>query len=808
MKISLNLVKKYIDLPKNITTNDIALDMTVKTVEIEDVINTKDKYHDIVVGKILEVKEHPNAEKLRICITDIGEDEPVQIVCGGSNLYENEYVVVSKPGAEVVWHGEGEPVKIEEVKMRGVLSYGMICAAKEVYLSDYIKQETETEIVDLKDYKCEVGQNICEVIENNDVIIEVDNKSLTNRPDLWGHYGIARELSTIYETPLKEIEKYELPKDLPKYNINIEAKDKCKRYIGIEIDNVSTKQSPLWMRNYLINCGLRPINAIVDITNYVMIVTGQPTHAFDSTHIDGKKIIVRNAHKDEKIVLLDELDIDLTEDDLVICDEKTPLALAGIKGGIKDSILPETNSILLEIANFDSKTIRKTEKRFSEKTDSGIRYEKGIDTQRVDQALNLSLNLIKEIFPESKIISYGEEYVEETKKIEIDITKEYFDTRLGVEIEDEKIKNILTNLGYSVDYKDGIYHVITPTWRSTGDVSLKEDLVGEIARIIGYDNFNPKPLPVKFEHAIIQNNILLENRIREYLSYKCGFDEIMTYPWIEEKYIDAVKLDKNKMIKLATPPSPDMAYIRSSLTPGLIEAVVKNLRYYDEFKIYEMAQVYEQGEYHESSENETLPLQHYNIAGCIVGKDAIEIIYELKGIIENLSSQCHMEEIKVVESEEKHAWADINASLDILKDGNVIGSLGLLSISTMMNVKIKHTNVAMFELNFDKLVSLSSRTNTYEHLSELPLIEKDLSIVVDEDISWKQICEVVKTHVKEVEYVEEYRGEQIPNGKKSIMFNVKIENQTTTMSSEEINQVLNNIVEDLNKNYNAILREQ
>ena len=248
MRVSLNLIKKYVDLPKNLTDKQIAYDMTLRTVEVDNVEDVSLKYHDIVVGKILEVKKHPNADRLKICITDIGEDKPVQIVCGGSNLYEGEYVVVSKPGAEVVWHGEGEPVKVKETKMRGETSYGMICAAEEVYLDDFFPADSETEIIDLKGIDCKPGDAIANIIDMNDTVLEIDNKSLSNRPDLWGHYGIARELSTIYNVPLKKLSKYELDKNLPKYNVKIEDTTKCNRYVAVEIDGIYEKESPIWMK--------------------------------------------------------------------------------------------------------------------------------------------------------------------------------------------------------------------------------------------------------------------------------------------------------------------------------------------------------------------------------------------------------------------------------------------------------------------------------------------------------------------------------------------------------------------------------
>ena len=807
MKVSLNLIKKYIDLPKELTPEQIARDLTIKTVEVEDVEDVAKKYENIVVGKILEINPHPNADKLRVCKVDIGEKEPVQIVCGGSNLYENEYVVVSKPGAKVVWHGEGEPVEIKAMPMRGVDSFGMICAAEEVFLDGYFKSESETEIVDLKGVNCKPGQSIAEVISADDVVIEIDNKSLTNRPDLWGHYGIARELSAIYNVPLKELPKYDLEKGLKKYDIEIANPEKCARYIGVEIDGIEQKDAPMWMQTALINAGMKPINAIVDITNYVMIVTGQPMHAFDRTHIDGQKIIVRNAKKDEKLELLDGNNIELGEDDLVICDIHSPLCLAGIRGGIKDSVLPETTGVLLEVANFEASTIRKSEKRFDEKTDAGIRYEKGIDTERVDQGVNLALTLVKEIFPNSKIIAYADEYKEKTERAKIDVTKEFLNVRLGIAIEQKEIERILAKLGFDVKFENGVYHVIAPVWRSTGDISLRDDVLGEIARIIGYDNFEPKPLPIKVEHAVIQNDVLLERRLREYLSFRCSFDEVITYPWIEDKYIEAAGLDKTKMVRLATPPSPDMAHLRSSLIPSMLDSIAKNLRYFDDFKIYELTQVYEKGEYHESTEDETLPIHKKMLAGAIVGKNAREILYELKGVLEGISNYCHMEGLEL-EVGEKPAWADINAHMNILLNGEVIGCMGLLSIKTMLETKIKHTNVAMFELNVEKLVPYTSRTNEFKHLPGLPLIEKDLSILVDEKTTWEQIRSTIAPHVNEVIFVEEYRGGQVPEGKKSIMLKMKIENNETTMTSEEIGKLLDKIIKALFYKIGATLREE
>lgn len=807
MKVSLNLIRKYIDLPANLTDKQIAYDMTLRTVEVEDVQDMSKRYHNVVVGKILEVKKHPNADKLRICITDIGEGEPVQIVCGGSNLYEGEYVVVSKPGAEVVWHGEGEPVKVEKAKMRGEVSYGMICAASEVYLQEFFPNESETEIIDLKGIDCKPGDSVADLFDMNDTILEIDNKSLSNRPDLWGHYGIARELATIYNIPLKNLSNYEIDKNLPKYDVEIKEPNKCYRYVGIEIDGIYNKKSPMWMQSILSKTGQRPINAIVDITNYVMIVVGQPMHAFDRTHVSGEKIIVRNAKKGEELLLLDDNTIELTEDDLVICDKDDAMALAGIRGGKKDSILPDTKGIVLEVATFDAVSIRKTGKRFTEKTDSSMRYEKGIDTQRVDQGVNLALQLIREIFPESKIVKYTDNCVQETKKNNIKVTDNFLDSRLGKKIAKEEKDQILTSLGYEFTYNNGEYDITVPTWRSTGDVSIKDDILGDLARIISYDSFDVKPINLTVTHAIKQNNILLDKRIREYLSFRCGFYEIYTHPWIDDKYIKAAKIDVSNSLRLATPPAPELAIIRTSLVPGMLEVIAKNLRYYDEFKLYEGNQVYRKGDYRPSSDDEILPIQEKYLTGCIVGKNAKDIFYEAKGVIEQMARYCHMDSLSL-EQREKPTWADVNVYLNIIKDDEIIGSLGLLSIQTMNESKIKRTNVAIFEMNMDKLVSLTSRDNKYDHLPELPLVEKDLSIIVDENIKWQTINDCIKPLVKELEFVDEYRGNQIPNGKKSITLKVRFINEGTTMTSEEINEKMKDILSILNKKCGAFLREE
>ena len=806
MNISMKFISRFVDLPSDLTYDQIAYDLTMRTVEVEDVIDTSLKFHDIVVGEIKEVKAHPNADALRVCIVDVGEDELKQIVCGGSNLTAGHKVCVAKPGSEVVWHGEGEPVKLKETKLRGVSSYGMICGATEVYLADIYPPKDEREIVDFTELgvECEAGQSVAAAAGIDDVILEIDNKSLSNRPDLWGHYGVARELAAIYKVPFNEISA-ELPEGIPAYDIEIEDPDRCPRYTGTKIENVYVKESPAWMKTLITNAGMRPINAIVDITNFVLLGIGQPMHAFDSTHVEGEKIIVRNAKPGEKLVLLDDKELDLNDHTLMICDEKEPMGLAGIKGGKKDSILDTTTSVLLEVADFTAPGIRRTEREFDEKTDAGMRYEKGIDTQRIDIGLDMALSLFKEIYPECSITAFGDCYPQKTENEVIDITQDFLDRRLGEVIEREEIEDILARLGYEVSFADGTYHCIVPTWRSTGDVSIHDDILGDIARLLGYEYFKKQPLPVKFDESVHQVGADLARRLREYLAFRCGMNEIFTYPWVDEKYIRAAGVDLDSSVRLATPPAPELGYLRSSLIPGMLETIEKNHRFFDEFAVFEAAQVFEKGEYSPSSPDEVLPVHKNMLSGAFAGKDAKTLFFKVKGVIEGMPGYCHFKPF-TFKQKVKPSWADEKVWLNIVEDGKIAGSIGLISVQALTESGIKMISAAAFEIDTAVLEAYPSRTNEFVHLPQYPLVEQDLSLLVDESMTWEQIREAIKYMVKDLRFVEEYRGKQIPAGKKSIMLSLRIGNDDSTMTSKQIEKKMNGIIKVLDKKCGAQLR--
>ena len=420
MKVSLNWIRDYVQLPADADLKKLAYDLTMSTVEVEDATDLGASFHDMVVGVINTIEQHPNADKLRVCMTDIG-GRVESIVCGGSNLREGMKVAVALPGSVCRWHGEGEPVEIKKSKLRGVDSYGMICGAVEIGLADLFPTKEEAHILDLSDFDAPAGTPLADALDLNDIILEIDNKSMTNRPDLWGHYGIAREIAALYDLPMKEFPHFDRNvANTAGFHVTVEDAERCPRMTGTQIENVCVKPAPYWMQVRIWKTGMRPINALVDITNYVMLATGQPSHAYDSDHIAGH-IIVRRAKGGETLTLLNGKELPLSTDDLTIADDAGIVGLAGVMGGAKDSILPTTSKVILEIANFQAAGIRRTALRYDNRTEASARYEKAIDPERCDQALDLSMQLLGQLYPEMKVTGLVDEYPQHLKQAEIDV---------------------------------------------------------------------------------------------------------------------------------------------------------------------------------------------------------------------------------------------------------------------------------------------------------------------------------------------------------------------------------------------------
>jgi len=807
MKLSLKWIKKYVELPEDLTMAKLSYDLTMCTVEVEDAVNLADNLNGLVVGRIITVEPHPDADKLRICTVDTGDAAPSTIVCGGSNLAPGQLTAVAKPGAMVRWHGEGEPVEIKPAKLRGVMSFGMICSSGEIGLEELFPPTRHAEIMDISEFDAEPGEALAEALGLDDIILEIDNKSMTNRPDLWGHYGMARELAAIYGCKLKPIDTAELPACSGDLDVVIENPERCSRYAGIVFKNIRNVQSPFGLRSLIWRVGMRPINLPVDITNYIMLATGQPTHGFDRKHIKGS-IHVRTARAGETLELLDGRLLELTEEDLVIADEKSPVALAGIMGGRLDSILHDTTEIILEVANFNALSIRRTAQRFDIRTEASSRYEKSLDPQRVDDAVAMAARMFAAEFPDSIISGYVDNYPVPLENAKIDVPMSFLRKRLGKDLTGEAVKKTLAHLGFDVDINGDQLLVEAPSWRSTGDISLPDDVLEEVARLIGYENFEFAAPTITLDKPINQRMQDTERSIREYLAFRCGMQEIFTYPWIDDEYIEASGADVSEMLTLSTPPAPDESKLRSTLVPGMLKAVFTNLRYYDDFRLFELTQVFFNRNYHSiNSSEELLPEMPRYLCGALVGADAMTLFREAKGIFEYIHRVAQIEPLSFSQKN-KSPWAEEKLWVNIMKDDAVVGEIGLVSPKSARNAGIKRNFAVLFEVDVEKLIPLASRNNTFIHLPEYPLVDFDLSIIFDEETKWADIYEAASKVelVKEIRFIDEYRGAQVGEGKKSVTLRAWIGSDQGTLTSDKIDAVKNQMLKKIGKKLGGEVR--
>ena len=555
---------------------------------------------------------------------------------------------------------------------------------------------------------------------------------------------------------------------------------------------------------------MRPINALVDVTNYVMLATGQPTHVFDSDHIIDH-IEVRRANAGEKLQLLNEKELELCEDDLVIADAEGAVALAGVMGGAKDSVLPETESVILEVANFESRGVRRTSLRYDNRTEASSRYEKAVDPERCDQALSLAMKLFAELYPEMKVTAFCDQYPNKLTRAEIDVEFDWLDRRLGKRIPQEVVANKLGKMGFEVTFTGSGMHIVVPSWRSTGDVSIKADIMEEIARMYGYENFEATTITTSFDGAINQLGVDLVRRVKEYLAFRCNMQEIFTYPWMTDEFVTALLPSTEGILALATPPAPNERYIRSSLLPNICKAIVKNERNFDEFDIFEEAQVFLDRDYTSAYRGESLPAQKKHLGCAFVGSSdhVSELFRRAKGVIGSMPRYTHMEGF-TFEKLEKPYWADETVWLNICLDGKKIGDLALLSKKAALACGIKVLSAVLVELDMDAFVPFKSRTNRFSRVPEFPMNNYDLSFLVDSMVKWEEIraCVMSKKNdlLCDVLFVDEYKGKQIPAGKKSVTVRLVIGSGEKTLTGNEIEAVANSVLKRLAKTIGADIR--
>ena len=823
MLVSKNWLKQYVKLPDSLSPEELGLKLTMSTVEVEGINDLSKSLDGIVVGKILKIEKHPDADKLQVVKVDIGEK--LKIVCGGSNLTEGMLVVVAKLGAKVLWHGSGEPVEMKKTKIRGIESNGMICASEEVGLGDVYPKQSEAEILDLSgilDDKM-VGESLDKALDLNDIVFDIDNKSMTHRPDLWGHYGMAREVAALYNKDLKKYHPSKI-KDGKEFKIKVEVKDQklCPRYMAVALSGIEVKESPAWLKNYLMAVGLRPINNIVDITNYILMDLGQPMHAFDAKHLmtinkigTDKTIVVRHAKPKEEFTTLDGVDHTLDDSMLVIADEEKPVALAGIMGGLNSEINSDTTTVILESANFEAVNIRKTAVKLGMRTDSSSRFEKSLDPLNAELAILRAVELIKEMCPKAKVasnLSDVSNFVVNSGPI--DLEYEFINKKIGEELKIKEIVKILESLGFEVKEKRDRLIVEVPSWRATKDISIAEDLIEEISRIYGYDNIAPK-LPVfPIIPPEINEGKLLEGKMLDLCVKEFGFNQVDNYAFVSKRQIENLGGVVEKYIELDNPLSKEKPFLRRNLILNLLENLEKNIEFFDSVKLVEVGKVFLEenpGFRMETKGDELLPEQNNWITGLVASKKEQEPFWEVKKMVERLSIIFDVD-IEILVSKNIKPWQHSGRTADLVIEKASIGSVSELNPLKAKNFGLD-VRVGLVEINLDRFLEILKKIKPekkYQAISEFPEMVRDISMTVKTKINHQDIVfEIKKVDelIKKVELFDVYHGSHVEKGSKSMAYHIVYASFEKTLKTEEVDKVHKKVVKVLQDKFGVEVRK-
>lgn len=805
MYLSLNWLKDFVKIPGSITSEELAARMTLHTVEVENITDQAKKFDKVVVGKILELSRHPNADRLQLTKIDVGGKDVLNIVCGASNIEVGFLVPVAMIGA-VLPNG----LEIKEALVRGEKSEGMLCAPDELGLGD-----DHSGILILSS-SAKVGQSFAKHLKLDDTIFEVDNKSLTNRPDLWSHMGMAREISAILSTKFTEYSPAKKVKnklaEKVRLDIKVEAKELCPRYMAIALEGIKIESSPSWMQQRLIAAGVRPINNIVDITNYVMLELGQPMHAFDQKLID--KLVIRNAKNNEVLETLDGNKRNLTEEMIVIADSKKPLAVAGVMGGANSEISNETTSIIFESANFDFVSVRKTSQKLNLRTESSMRFEKGLDPFLAELALSRAVELTQQICPEARIVSDIIDEFNGKKKIvnhPIEFNLDWLFKMIGEEIKTNRVIEILTSLGFIVKQKDKDLTITVPSWRATRDISIAEDLVEEVARIYGFNNIESSMPEVLMLPPEKNEERILERKIKQLLAEGANLTEVYNYSFVGEEQLKKLFIDSSTHLKLANPIASHQTMMRQSLMPGLVENVKANQARFKEFGMFEIGRIFLAAESEikkNNQTNETLPYQEKRLGIVLASDGKDDLFRKAKGVIEYLLGSLYFE-VEWLVDELKFNWADKSEIVDIGIMGKIIGSVAKVDGRIARGVGLKK-EVVIAELSLRQLLALQKKQQAkmFLEFEKFPPLVRDLAFVINENILYSDIRTAIINFnelIKKVELFDVFQGGKLGEGNKSLAFHV-IYQADRTLTTAEVDEVQERLLKKLEEKFEAKIR--
>ncbi len=770
MFLSMNWIGDFVDL-SGLDKKALIKNFTLSTAEVEDIFVKGEDTYGVIVAKIVSVENHPNSKKLHLLKVDTGNGI-VDVVCGAPNVREGMKVALATNGGAVMGH------KISTAKIAGYESNGMCCSEAELGIS-----EDNSGIWEIEE-DIALGTDIKSVYDIDDIVFEVDNKSLTNRPDLWSHYGIAREFATITGRPLKplslvDVAKYE---NLPEVKIDVKATDLVYRYSAIKVENINRKISPVNMRIRLYYCGSRAINFLADLTNYVMMEVGQPMHAFDCAKVD--KIEVQTFANGTKFTTLDGVCRELDENILMISSDNVPVAVAGVMGGDASKIEDSTNSLLLESATFDGVSVRKTTTRLGLRTDASQRYEKMLDPELCKSATERLLYLLEQCDKDAKVVSrFTDAYVKHYPTITLNFDKRYVDRYTGIKISNEAIVKTLTGLGFKVENKDDDFTVTVPSWRATKDVTIKADIIEEITRIYGYDNFdvftsNSALLPVRKE---VQKSE--EDRIKDILVKSHRMHEVHSYIWYDEAKNKELGINTEKNVRIINAQTPNHQYVRSTIIPTLLAFAKENKAYSDSFGIFEIGHA-AKGFKENGYCNELKLLSTVLFSRT---KSEEELFMEAKDAILEIVNDILHKEVVFKAREPEYDFEHPENTFDVYVGETKIGMLAVPYPTVVKNID-KKASVAFFEISTDALSTIKCGTTEYKEVSKFPEIDIDMTFVAAvSKIDFIKLTSVAKATAGDIlssVTVKDIWGE---GDEAAITFRFRFVSSERTLNKQELN---------------------
>ncbi|MCR4830242.1 MAG: phenylalanine--tRNA ligase subunit beta [Pseudobutyrivibrio sp.] len=777
MFISMNWISDFVDL-SGLDKMELIAKFSLATAEVEnDIFHKGADLSGVVVAEIKSVEEHPESKKLHLLKVDAGDGKLTDVVCGAPNVRVGMKTAFAKVGAKL-----GD-ITIAPRPLAGFESCGMCCSEKEIGISD-----NHEGIMDITEDVAN-GTDIKDLYEIDDIIFEVDNKSLTNRPDLWGHYGIAREFATIAKRPLKELPTIDLSKydNLEKIDLKIED-ELCQRYSSIKVENVEKNVAPMNMRIRLYYCGMRGINLLTDLTNYLMLEMGQPMHAFDSRKVG--KIRIKRFDKPFNFTTLDGVERNIDENTLMICNDNTPVAIAGIMGGLDSEIVEDTTQLTLESATFNAASIRKSAVRLAHRTDASARYEKSLDPEMTTVAIARFMKLLLEIDPGVKIVSaLTDEYAFHYPKVALDFDKTFVDKYTGIEITNEHIVDTLTALGFGVTQNGDNFRVDVPSYRATKDISLKADIIEEITRIYGYDNFELSTTKAPLYPVRMAETKNVEDRIKDILVKRFKLHEVHSYVW---QYADEYKklgMEVEENVKLANSTNPNIETLRNSMIPTQLCQVNYNTGYDTDFGIFEVGRVVE-GLKADGLCDEKKKL-------CITlfskTKSLEQLYFELRDMIAETVDDVRNKQLTYSKLEATHSYEHPKNLNALVLDGTQIGKLGVAH--PLVSKKIdKKAAIVFAEIDVEALSDVAADPIKYVEPSKYPSIEVDLSFIVEK---FSEINDTIKKSAGEILKKVGVTDVYSDGSSKSITVRLLFGDDERTLTHEEVQKVVDDIIEQL-----------